>query len=431
MNLKTLNLQERLIDFMAYILADYPELLNEVNYFFCPRSYIKSEEILLKFNKVSETNIYKFYLEQTIDFEEILKSISINVEFDFSEKDVQFLKDYINKNYSWGYPDDYEDGLLTGGNINIDIDDKQFKKYLFEYKNLIKLNDKVFISYFKYNIIDSNDFIKEFLVAENKKIKKLLLDSYQISSQYKDKFDKYQKEKYIKKYISEFELAKFVFSIYKNEEDNFVNDVNESIILQLRKLNNYETFEFSNQIDSSEIKFSLNEFLLNLFKFHFEKTPLTENFEKLDNDFKDLLKNNEKYLQFLLKKGFEKKDVSNILNLLSNNAYSELGYKSITRNTSQVEVFHLLWCFYIFDFFEQENKTDFVKAKDFDLVINFQELLKVDNNQIKKYYDNIKNNGHNNYPFTTFNTTLKILLKDFIKDETLLNQVPKNNLNFC
>ncbi|WP_329807184.1 hypothetical protein [Flavobacterium facile] len=428
--MRELNNEERLLDFIAFILADYSELLDNVNYFFC-ENY--SKEVLLKYDKNKESNIYKFYLKETIDFEYLNTITNVNYQFNFTELDKVNLIKYINDNYRHGYPDDFEDGLITGGNLKINIDKEQFDLYLEEYTSLCEINKTVYISYFKYNLIESEDAILNYLRKEHIKIKTVFKNSFQINSELKLEFVNYHKDKYKLRYLESFNDNKFFYIVNKNENDEFVLNFKISLLKQLVNINEIN-IDMDYSKDDIDYENSLNEIYYNLFLNCFEGKPLSRNEEGNNKIYNSLLDDKKDYIEYLNKKGFTSNDINNILNILSSNSLSELGFKFIKRyNLKKVETFVILYCFYVFDFFNEVRDNRLEKIIDFDEVVKFQSLnVKLDKEQFRKYYKDINNNKGKHYPFSNYEETIKLFTNDdIIYNKSIIKQKPKNqNINF-
>lgn len=217
--MRELNNEERLLDFIAFILSDYSELLDNVNYFFCENF---SKEVLSKYDKNKESNIYKFYLKETIGFDSISKILKQYDLFNYTEQNKIDLINYLNNNYRHGYPDDVdEEGFAYGGRYKINLDFNQFELYLDDYFSLSKINKSIFISYFKYLLFEIKDSIMSYLEKEYNLIKKIHYNSIQINPEIKLDFIEYYKNFYKSNYIKTFNDNFLFFEINKNENDSF------------------------------------------------------------------------------------------------------------------------------------------------------------------------------------------------------------------
>lgn len=427
--MRELNNEERLLDFIAFILSDYSELLDNVNYFFCENF---SKEVLSKYDKNKESNIYKFYLKETIGFDSISKILKQYDLFNYTEQNKIDLINYLNNNYRHGYPDDVdEEGFAYGGRYKINLDFNQFELYLDDYFSLSKINKSIFISYFKYLLFEIKDSIMSYLEKEYNLIKKIHYNSIQINPEIKLDFIEYYKNFYKSNYIKTFNDNFLFFEINKNENDSFNINFKKSLINQVTKIKELEINVIYTR-DNIDFKNDLNGFIFDLFLYTFENIPLIKNQSKINKIYDEITKEKSDYINFLKGKGFNNNDINNILNILSNNILADLGFKFLKRyNLKKVEIFRLLYFFYVFDFFKEHKRNDLKKINDFKEVINFQTLnVNSDEEQFRKYFNDIGNNKSKHYPFRNSDETFR-LLDGVLEDKHLLKSIPKdNNLNF-
>lgn len=428
MNPRELNTEEKLLDFIAFILADFSELLQGVNYFFWDEY---SEEVLKGFNTSKDTNIYKFYLKETIDLDSIKNTFKLNDLFNFSEQNKKDLISFINENYRHGFPDDCEDGCAYGGNLKIDLDISQFNLYLEDYRSLNEINNSVFISYFKYLLQDFEYSITEYLKKEYNQIKKLHYNSKLIKPEVKLDFIEHHKNIYKSNYIKSFNGNYLFFEINKDENDNFNINFKNSLIKQITKIKELETTIVYTK-DYTGFESDLNEFKYELFLFVFENKPLIKNLSVINEIYESILNEKSEFISFLRDKDFNNNDINVILNILSNNSLAELGFKFLKRlSLNQVEIFRLLYFFYVFDFYKEKRSNNLKKIKDFEEVINFQSLNKnINKEQFRKYFNYIAQKNAKHYPFNNSNETLKLLEGILENDKLLKKQPDSKNLKF-
>ncbi|MFC0776567.1 hypothetical protein [Flavobacterium sp. HJSW_4] len=423
MELKPLSNESRLIDFIAYILYDYNKYTGYdhiLNSFFLP-FYKHTEK---KTSKITKPNGYEKYLRESLDCKYLVQAISLNGSFEISNEGFKILENYFCTNFSYNSESEVEDyGATPRKKNNLEISISQIKDYLKDYNSLALINDKVFISYYKQIIIAYDDWICVYLRRENRRIKKKYSDSNKINAIHKSEFINYHHRKLIKTYIHEFEFNVYEFVVNMNDDAvDFTVDINKSLIKQLEFLLSFNEIEYENMVLRKEIKTALNEYLIKLFEYHFNKVPFSLTNDLVKTKYSIFYNSKTDYVDFLMKKGFTDMDVKNILNILSNNQFGELGFKFLKRNNlKQIEVFHILYAFYVFDFCDAQN---FSSARDFDLVINFQCLKEeLDNKQFKKYYENIDNKNSRHYPFSQFENSTNLLLEKIISNAGMFKRV--------
>lgn len=410
--------EERVLDFIAFVLSKYEELLSDVANFFYPNH---SKETFINYDPKKETNIYKFFLFETLEYD-FLKSyhseifdIDICSNIEITDENKKIIISFLNENYRHGYPPD--------GNSSLDIDIQQFDLYLEEYKSLINLNKNIYVSYLSFNLISNENLLIEALNQMWNEINNIYAKSNLILQQYKNEFIKHNKNLYLINYFENFRKNDLNFVVHKNDKNEFILDYTSSIKKQLEQLTKlHKKYIYTNEID---IKACLSEYYLKLYDLKFNNIPLTENIDKISEEFSKKWTELKNYIIFLERKRFSKEEISNIINVLNNNSFKELGFKFLKNNNLKlVQLFHLLNAFYVFDFLIEKG-TALNTIKDFQVIKDFQTLNDLNiNEQLRKYYLNIKNQGNKHYPFINYESTLNTLSKDIQINKELLKSIP-------
>lgn len=424
--MRELNTEEKLLDFIAFILADYSELLDDVNYFFS-ENYPPNKKLLANYKKNIESNFYKFFLKENIYIESILKKINISENFNFTDNEKKVIINYINENYIHGYPDDVdEEGHAYGGRYRINLDLDQFNSYFDEYLSLCEITNNVYVSFFKYYLIEFEDSVISSIVNEYNSIKKLFLKKNDIKPDCMLDFIDTHKKRYKLNYLETYHNKNLFFIINKSDNDKFILDLKSSLKLQITKITE-QNIEIKYSTDFIKLNDSLNEFYYDLYLNIFENKPINKNYINEDLIYNNILNEKKEYINYLNDKGFENNDVNAILNILSNNSLSEQGFSFLKRyNLKQVEIFHLLYSFYVFDFFKEVKKNELTKIKDFEAVINFQSLKsKLNTQQFRKYFNSLDESDSKHYPFNNYDETFK-LFNNILEKTKLLKSKPKS-----
>jgi|GEM_PF-6282692 len=164
--------ENRIIDFIAFILLDYEELLSNANYFF----WQESKHPLQDQNEVIPN--YMDFLKEYIVTDKIVENDTKVRELKslknlLTNKELINLIKYLEYNFNWGYPDADNDGVY-GGNLSLKLTEEEIKDYFSNYLSYYQINQDAYISYFIaiFNTLDES--VHRQLKTETRKIDSIL-----------------------------------------------------------------------------------------------------------------------------------------------------------------------------------------------------------------------------------------------------------------
>ncbi|MEZ7500747.1 hypothetical protein QO200_18685 [Flavobacterium sp. Arc3] len=385
-----MNKEQTVIDFATFTLMDVEELIqwNIINFF-----GQKDEHDPFSDKKILE---YEDFIKEGILTSEIILNQNCNLELKsisdlLSTVEINNLLNYLNENFTEGYPDG--DGFGPPTNLKFTTSDlyRLFNKYL----ELRKYNQNVFISYYKQMLhiieFDAQKFIEieKHKIINIEKTKDLL--NLDLSTEYIEN----KKNEYKRKLFKSIENNNFQFKGFSDEKGLYF-DFNKSLISYL---------EFLNKEDHSKIVYTVfykgfeNSLDYLLYQFLEDKLFNTKNIENNDStpDNKDLLKDlshlkekHKKLVVFLSTKNFIESEIDVILNILANNKYSNLNKRNIS-DINQIEFYNFCYLFYILEYFEENENIDFSKLKNFKYILNFDKknILNYSKTDYQKYFKGI------------------------------------------
>jgi hypothetical protein len=374
-------------------LLDFEELLCGINDFFDQKQLISLEHFIS-----SENNDYQDFLKQFIELSDIVEE---NVAIDYhlnlisdvlTSSELCDLIEYLNTNFTYGYPDDYEDGLVTGGNCSLGLTISEMRFYFQNYLKLYSRNSNVFISYY-YQLLKHIEYpcLLHFGKAK-KKIDNINNTKELLPTNLSDDYLKYHQNKYKVKIFKHIESNNIQFYGFADEKGLFI-DINKSLIHYLTHLNSLGKNVITYNTDVADYKTFISHLTyqyveLKLFGIKKYKNNYTNLFEEqLSDELEELKTTNSKLSTFLFKKGFEENEIDTILNVISNNKFTDINIRGL-EISKQVDFFNFCYLFFILDFFFEEEKKDFRKEKSFDAVLSFDpdSTLQHDKNAFSKYY---------------------------------------------
>lgn len=406
--------KEIIEDFTVFYLCQYEELLSKVIWFFnqkpSPDPFNKNLNVI---------NNYFEFIRQYINIDEVinnefkLKEIT-NINDVVTDKELQKLVSYLDDNFRWGYPDDFEDGFSFGGSLKLDVTEMDLvENFNNTYLELHKINPNVYISYL-YQFFGYDNDINSVLKDVIKKFDQLSITINTFTIIEKGKIEEQYEKIYEKKMLDSildnpFQFYGFVdkkgFSI--NKEQSFKNWVIASKGMNLK----YEFDSLSSDLIGTD--YLIYKYFR--YKFYEEKFlyGTNEKVKSLSLEFQTIKDTNRDLINFLKKKGFDSDDCDTILNVLLNNKFSELNLRSIPYISKPNQLFRFCYLFFIFDFFEEVKNIDFSRENDF-------QSIKIDNKyslynssydkQFYKYKKNVKSHiGHSNSPFKS---TVEITIRN-------------------
>jgi hypothetical protein len=388
-----MNKHERILDFTAFILLDFEELLCGINYFFEQKQLIKLQHFIS-----CENNDYQDFLKQFIELSEILEeNIEIGDHLNlisdvFTSSELCDLTEYLNTNFTYGYPDDYEDGLVTGGNCSLGLTISEMRFYFQNYLNLYSRNSNVFISYY-YQLLKHLEYpcLLNFGKAK-KKIDNINNTKELLPNNLSADYLKYIQDKYKVKIFKHIDRNNIQFQGFADEKGLFI-DINKTLIEYLNHLDTLSKNKIIYSPDVADYKTFISHLTyqyveFKLFGIKKNRNNYTDLFEEqLFDELEELKKTNSNLITFLFKKGFDESEIDVILNVISDNKFNAINIRGL-EISKQVNFFNFCHLFYILDFFVEQKEIDFKKEKSFDIVLNFDpdSTLNYDKNAFSKYY---------------------------------------------
>lgn len=395
-NNSALKTKEDLIrDFIMVYLSKVPEVEGPVCHFF-------DGSIMSEFSD-AQFDIDKNYLvfiekEHQIDWlknpQQNVENLNINEISDLLDDDeIISLAEYLN-NYNYGeYYEEYY------GNLNTEDIHQHCRSYL-RYR---AINNGIFISYLLFKI----GYILHYYIESDLKdlvleIDKLYNTKTFVGVSFESEYTQTIKSKYFNNYFQNLEST-FQFYGFFDEKGLFV-DTDLTLTNALRFYLNNEIDYYNNQ-DTLKLEISRMMSYLQIRYFYFKffgKEPddlFDEHKEHLKEEFDKFKSTNSKLVNFLSEKSYDSQEIDIILNMVSNNRYSELDIRYITLD--QVSLFRILWLFGIFEYFTVVEIHQFKSSKDFDVLLklNSQNNYKKYSQQFKKYYDFIQEKNFKDNPF--------------------------------
>lgn len=420
--LPILNRIDRFYDFVMFVIADQDLMLSDEGRFFQQDSTDFSTFV----------NNYKDYIEKHLT----LLPVDIYLEFfDDHSYEVKKFEDVVPKKYEQkfvnyfnrlfyeNFPDEQFIGVSS---LIITIED--LKNYFKLYLKFTKVNSEVYISYFAsafsffYN--DTTTFKKEAERLDKFKLHCESLDSA-LSAELKErKREEYKSRLYecinngvtqVKGYIEDFSKKE----VYLSFEENLIHYLK----MLPEDFDNYTFISYGFNYDNRFNHLSLQYLDYTYFGIEPENLKGSQSeIEAIKIELDNLRSKNTKLINFLNEKGFNDKEINILFNLLHKNKFSTLNirYHPFTKQVSQ---FHILYCFYIFEFYE--NALDSIK--DFENLISDITVFNIGvAEQFRKYYRNLTSNN-NHYPFTRFEKTIKDLNNKLNIDREKLKNIPGKN----
>ncbi|HLV15612.1 MAG TPA: hypothetical protein VKY41_10550 [Xanthomarina sp.] len=418
---------ERILDFISFILLWVGGLNGKPTLFF----YQNRPSIFKKDKNESKESVvidsYLDYLKETIKVEKIFNNKDNQLlELDsltdlLPSEEQKILASYIDENYI--IDEKYHDFNLV--NYSVEDLNRDFKTY----RSFYEINQEVLISYLLQEIYFVSR--KSFQVFDKEvskidriyELKKLL--HYDLSKEYIE----YKSKKYKEHLFEVVDRGMFMLRGFSDNEGIFIDHrktlVGYLLLLKGKSINydlktpnvkdsyvylNYEYFNF--KLNGKVIE---NDNILN--------NELNELHEEL-NIFKN---KNTKLFIFLEEKGFSENEIDTIINTFFSGKYTDLGLRYID-TSSPIIVFHFLFLFYIFDFYELDN-NNLKSSNDFDKVLECQTLISNQGKYFRRYYLNIEANyEHRDYPFRSVEDTIKKIIDELKIEGGKLKSIPEQNI---
>lgn len=435
--------KERLLDFVLFIVSDFEELLNDVSRFFKQPfeivyklkdelddgtfvydtitkegGVIVSNDAIttelrtkIKLNEKYTTpvfNEYKDYVEEYLEplpkklfidknYKENFKTIR---EF-LNKEEESILIEYFNENFCYKYS---KEEYKFADELSIEELRNYFERYL-KFKNV---NDKVYISFFVLLLKGIEKHSKKILNKELDKINKYKKQFNQLEYKLTQEFKELMLERYKKKFFKSIAKNKIeVAGFFQNfESEEVFISFDDTLINQL--------FALPEDFDDYNLDFKLDSYISHLSLqylnySYFAITPEISEEKKTEREVRQLeldeiKKKNSSLISFLNEKGLTDGDINILINLLHENKFSALKIASI-EFSREVILFHILYAFYVFDFYEDRLKS----IKDFESLVSGLTSFDIKRaEQLMEYYRSYKFGEYSkHYPFDKFQKTLE------------------------
>ncbi|MGC6438271.1 MAG: hypothetical protein ACON4B_04785 [Flavobacteriaceae bacterium] len=420
-----MNKKDILTDFCIHLLLLGDEFRDAELHFFDKKdkSVLTYQDFVDTINKF--LNVEDFLWDTDID-----KPISkISSLYDLiTDKEIEFLQDFIYKEFSFGYPNEInEDGFAWGETHKLNLSIQDIISFFNDYLDLRSVNPNSYISYYQQFLNHLQKQINSTISATKFKIDNFYKNKNSIDtglySELKDNLESELKAKLLESTQST------IFQLQGGFDDfGFIFNYGDTLKTIL-ELHSPLHSKLNLKIDPKQY-FTLIEYEYYRFKIEGKKTTTkTENQKELKKEFELLKENNSKLVEFLKAKKFDNREVEIIINCFSFNKFNSLNIRHI-RSLSNINYFGLFYLFYRFDFLKQELdlvldvQNDFLKAP----LIEKSDLI--DKNMYFKYYkhseDIVPHNQvhHKDFPFKQIKPLLNKIKKELHIDLKKLNIPP-------
>lgn len=428
--------EDRILDFVVFILSDYEELLSHVTYFFIQDKIAPRSEDPFSTKNEPTIEDYRTYINKYVELpRELLSNKNENYKPNFQtirelisiDEEVVMLE-YLNDNFLHGYPEGGDkEGGVYGGNWSLDISKEELNTYFNKYLKFTKVNNKVYISFFVLLFEGIEKDAEKALAEEINKIDGLKRSSNSLSYDLSKKFKEYEQKNYTNKLFRNLENGFFQINgffdknrIYINYEDSLINQLK---ILPPNFTNHTLSFPFELHSSLSYLSLQYLEYIL------FDK-KIIDNSEddkvklEIENKLSEFKNKYKDLIDFLKEKSFTDTDINILINLLFQNQFSNLKirYYSFSR---KVHLFHILYSFYVFD--NYNNKLDSINDYK-NLILQLSNFDKEYGEQLRKYHKNIDSNReHKHYPFKSIDKTLEKVEEQLEINREKLKKIPPSN----
>lgn len=381
-----MNKEKTVLDFAIYVLMEVEELCDYITYFFGQKD---------KHDPFSDKKLleYEEYIKRGIDVNEIIINQNYNLELKsitdlLNNEEVNNLLNYLNENFTEGYPDG--DGF--GAPTNLEFKTADLYRLFCEYLELRQHNQNVFITYYIQLIgiigYDTGKIIEE----EKQKIINIENTKDLLNLDLSREYIENKKREYKLKLFKSVENNNFQLKGFSDEKGLYF-DFDKSLISYLQFLNKGDCFKITYSVYYERFENSLDYLLYQFLEDRLFNTENISNKYSSNYDiellecFRKLKGKYKKLVVYLSDKYFTESEIDNILNVLSGGKYDSLNKRNISIKT-QVGFFNFCYSFYILDYFTDKENVKFSVQNNFEYILNFDEdkILDYDKNSFQKYY---------------------------------------------
>lgn len=387
-----MNKESIILDFAIYVLMDVEELCSHCTNFFGQ---------LHNYDPFSDKKLleYEIYIKQEIETNKIIVTPEYTPQLKsigdlLSNVEINNLVNYLNENFTEGYPDG--DGF--GRSTYLELTTSDLHRLFYKYLELRKHNQNVFITYY-IQMMDIVVFESRELL-ENEKLKIIKIEkakdllSLDLSSDYID----FKKNEYKTKLFKSVENNNFQLKGFSDNKGLHLN-YDKSLVDYLKYLNIQDCSKIVYSVYYEKLENSLDYLIYQYLEDRLFNTNNLVNLnynelqKELYEDLKSIKKKYSKLVIYLSKKKFTESEIENIFNVLCSDKYGELKKRNISR-IKQIEFYNFCYLFYIFDYFTEIEKIDFSNLSSFNVILNFNELqeFKCSKSDYQKYFKGTKSN---------------------------------------
>lgn len=403
-----------ILDFIVFILLDFEELQSDEIYFF---DQPKREDSTHKRNDFNEFE-YEKYLNTRINLSDII----VDKETVFTElnkiheilnsEEIYNIVAFIKNNFKHGFPDDIEDGLIFGGNIDLEISNSDLIEYFYKYLSYKPVKKNTYITYYIQFMKNIIYFAEKQFEIDKERIDKINISKELLEIREKNEYVENKKNHYKEALFKAVENLNFQLKGFADDHGVFI-DFEQSIteMLKFAEIKGHKnvddiikTFDYKNHLAS--LTYQYFELKILNTKINELKYNTAEN-KKLVANLNELKSCNNDLIEFLISKKFSDSEIDIIFNTLSNGLFNDLNIRYLNF-TMHISYFHFCYAFYIFDFFYEKRNIKFTTENSFKEILKFSNsYLDFDKNAYLKYYKNINSEtSHSDYPFKRLNKTL-------------------------
>ncbi len=418
---QNLSSEERLLDFIAFVLIEYPFIK------WYGESYF-SQKRMKQFYPDCFQNFkanYQHFLKEDLGI--VISDLSLSE----TQSGIATLNlilsmeqaNIINKNLKRKFNnfDNEVENRKSIGRFSFDITREELQRYFSDYMQLYKLNPNVWISYYSIQIkhLEKKGQVK--LLNYRKEIKEIHSRKRFVDLKLWMQYLAEKKRGLENNLYRSLEEVDFQLSGFFDEKGGFIeNDRTLQNYLFYIKNNpnflpdySFKSFDVEDSI--AYLKIKLFEEELSITSKNFFDSP---ELQKLSAEWGEVEKDWKELTVFLLSKDFDYKEIEFVINTLYNEKFTPLGIRSF-KVRHDVQVFHIWYLFGLFDFYKEVKGQKLISYPDFQIVFDFQDVWEKDEDenlddlrtrkskQIRRYYLGKKN------PFSTIGDTIDVMTGKF------------------
>ncbi len=411
-----MKINDILTDFCIYLMLEQEVTYPELTFFYTKIEL--SEETYKNYVNSMKKFICVDCFRDNNEIQEVTKLNSL--EDILTDDEIYQLSEYIESDFSFGYPCDYEDGFPVLDQYHLSLDKNEIICSFNDYLKLRKYNTNVYITYY-LQFFAGGLGIREEVSSIEKEIDNFYIAKEFISEiEFSKSLDTYKKD--IETKLAE-SLKKSSFKIFGDfDEKGFIFNKDKSLAYLL-KLNITDLSKLEK--DFSIVRSKCFEFKTNS---RLDIPIDSEKTKALRKEFKNIKSKNKSQIKYLKDKKFLESEIDIILNCFCLNKFKDIGIRSLN-NPKKIDFFQLFYFFYRFDFLIDEKRLSFEKEIDF---LKLPLSGEIDKNQYLKYYKerNNKNDltytylsNNKNYPFKKVKRFIERIESDLLINKEKIKSI--------